>query len=187
MVAKAIGGILGVAIIAVVALLFLGGSIETRSTPVGEALFPPGSIYMALPMDADIACPEEDPEDCDAPTPIPTIDPAVVSDAQPLLIPSVTIPIDRVGTYVVPLGTAVLANGVLTHADARLATEMRPDLETRNDAIALRIIGEDGGYRGNKWLDGWHAGTETVQVTLEFEVLRFDAPTTLEVDDIIVR
>ncbi len=172
---------------AIVALLFFGGRIEAIFPPVGPAIDPPGSIYLALPMDSDIACPEEDPEDCAVPTPIPTIDPASAADAQALIVPAVSIAIDRVGTHVVPLGTAVLANGVLTQADARLASEMRPDLETKHHAVALRIIGEDGGYRGNKWSDGWHPGTETVEVRLEFEVLRLDAPTTLLLEDVVVR
>lgn len=185
MIAKAFVGMFGLAVVAVVALLFLGGSISGVLPPIEEG--PEGSIYLALPMDSDVACPEEDPEDCEAPTPIPTIDADAAADAQALVIPSISIPIDRVGTYVVPLGTAVLPNGVVTQVDARLASELRPDLETRHHAVALRIIGEDGGYRGNKWSDGWRAGTETVEVRLEFEVLRLDAPTTLLVEDIVVR
>jgi hypothetical protein len=186
-IAKAIGTVLGLAAIAVVALLFLGGSISSVHPPIGSDAFgPEGFISLALPLGSDIACPDSGDDPCH-PSPVPTINPGVAKRATPLGLPSVDVLVDHAGEYSVLAGTATLPNGVLTQAEAVLADDLRPELRLRQDVVRLVILGEDGEPRGNKWTDGWHPGLEPVEVRLEFEVTSLDGPTTLEFTDIVVR
>jgi hypothetical protein len=187
-VAKAIDAVLGIAVVAVViviALLFLGGSIQPILPPVGPGIDPPGSVYLGLPKDGDLACPDSGDDPCH-PSPIPTIDPLVALDGRPLVLPVTTVRLDHVGRYTIPLGTAVLPNGVLTRAEGALDSETYPGLTIEDHAIRLRLVGEDGAYRGNTWNDGWHPGTETVHVQLEFTVSALEAPVSIGIEDILV-
>jgi hypothetical protein len=180
--------VLGALVVAVVVgLLFLGGSITPTFRPVGrDAMGPEGSINLILPMGGDISCPESGDDPC-FPSPIPTIDPVAAGAGEVLTVQRTSVKVDHTGAYSIPLGTAVLPNGVLTEASAMLADNVRPDLGLKRDVVYLRVTGEDGSPRGNKWSDGWHPGTETVHVTLEFTVDRLDTPATLELTDIVVR
>jgi hypothetical protein len=165
-----------------VGLLFMGGSIEGRLGPVGPL---PG-IRASVPGDGDVPC-SEDGEGVHCASPVPTIDPAVAPDGVALSVPSVIVQVDHLGAYSIPLGTAVLPNGVLTEAAMTVVDPDRTDLKLRDGDVRLLVLGEDGRRFGNTYTNGWHPGTEEVTVSLEFTVTKLDGPTTLDLMDIVVR
>ena len=73
----------------------------------------------------DIPCSGDPPDGCASP--VPTIDPAVAKDGRPLAIASRDVPLDHVGHYDIPLGTAVLPNGVLTEGSFAVAEDAQTD------------------------------------------------------------
>lgn len=119
-------------------------------------------------------------------TPPPSVTPAAAQKAVPLQIAQLTVPIDHTGAYSIDLGDAVLANGVLREVSATLADDARPDLSIP-DPIRVEVIGEDGKPIQNVYSHPWHPGTEPVHVRLVFTVEAFDAPTTLDLTNIVVR
>jgi hypothetical protein len=63
----------------------------------------------------DVPCPDPPPA-AGCGTPLPTLQPIAIAAARPLTVDQLKIPIDHVGAYEVPLGEAVLANGVVSSA-----------------------------------------------------------------------
>ncbi len=178
-------GLLGLAV-SISALLFLGGGISGVLQSVGGPLatYPPGMIgtggdggYWDTPC-ADIR---------HCPSPVPTIDPAVAPQAVAVSVPSLEIPIDRMGHYSIAVGTAVLANGILREASMTLEENIRTDSELEPSALRLVLIGEDGTPLTNAYEHGWRPGTEKVDVRIEFDVVSLDAPTSITLTDIVVR
>ncbi len=134
----------------------------------------------------DVPCAGEPPDGCA--TPVPNIDPATAADARPLRIDALDIPIDRLGAYDVPLGTAVLPNGILTDATFSLVDDRPTDLLLATDGINLALRSLDGG--GDFWNiydHGWRPGVERVEARLVFDVAQFDPGATLQVRGISVR
>ncbi len=134
----------------------------------------------------DVPCAGEPPDGCA--TPVPTIDPVGAADARPLLIASLDIPIDHQGAYEVPLGTAILPNGILTDATFSLADDRPTNLLLSTDGIQLDLRSLDGG--GDFWNiydHGWHPGVEHVEARLVFMVDQFDAGAILQVRAVSVR
>jgi hypothetical protein len=134
----------------------------------------------------DVPCQGEAPDGCA--TPLPTLDPAAADAARALTIAVHDIPIDRVGRYEVPLGQAVLPNGVLTEASFRLRDPLLQTLSTADGAwLEVRPVDPNGPPFDNYYMRGWHEGTETVDAVLVFEVVSFEPGATLELRDIVVR
>jgi hypothetical protein len=134
----------------------------------------------------DVPCAGEAPNGCA--TPLPTLQPAAVAASRPLEIAARDIPIDHIGRYEVPLGRAVLPNGVLTEASFGLRDLKTQALAVR-DAVWLdvRPIDPDAPPFDNYYVRGWHKGTETVGVVVMFDVVSFEPGATLELRDIVVR
>ena len=120
-------------------------------------------------------------------TPLPTIDPAAAAAAVPLEVDALDIVIDHVGAYSIPVGEAVLPNGILSEVQFELADDMPSTVLLNPGFVHLEVTSLDGGPRfDNIYQHGWHEGTERVQVTLTFTVEWLDADTTLQLTNIRV-
>lgn len=95
-------------------------SILCTETPEIELILPVQNGYRDIPCNGEparTASPAEQaanqtiPPTC--PTPFPSPEPAIAAAEQPMLVPSLDIPIDHVGEYHVALGQGTLANGLL--------------------------------------------------------------------------
>jgi hypothetical protein len=167
-------------------LLFMGGGISGVLQSVGGPLATPLPGMIGTGGDGgywDTPC--ADIQHC--PSPVPTIDPAVAPQAVAVSVPSLEIPIDRMGHYSIPVGTAVLANGILREARMTLEENIRTDIELEPSVLRLVLIGEAGTPLTNAYEQGWRPGTEKVDVRIEFDVVSLDAPTSITVTDILVR
>jgi hypothetical protein len=136
----------------------------------------------------DVPCAGEPPDGC--PTPIPSIDAGVVPDATPIKVPSVMIPIDRVGGYEVTLGKGSLPNGIVTQATYRLADPWPMDVTFSAEGaprLEIRSLEPDGRPFQNAYEHGWRDGLERIEAVLVFEVRRFDPGASLEVVEVVVR
>lgn len=145
-------------------------------------------IQIGTPMNGyrDVPCSGEAPENTCA-TPLPTIEPAAAAAAVPLDVATLDIPIDHVGEYSIPVGQAVLPNGILSEAEFGLVEEAPSDVLVEAHGMFLSITSLDGGPKfENVYQRGWHAGTERVQVTLTFTVEWFEPGAFLHVVDIRV-
>lgn len=133
----------------------------------------------------DVPCAGEAPAGCA--TPLPTLQPAAVAASRPLEIAARDIPIDHIGRYEIPLGRAVLPNGVLTEASFGLRDLKTQTLAVR-DAVWLDVRPVDPGAPpfDNYYMRGWHKGTEAVNVVLVFEVMSFQPGAMLELRNIDV-
>lgn len=165
---------------ALVALLFLGGSIEGRSRLVGDSF-----QDLELPRTGYPPCLDGEGTHC--PTPAPTIDPTMAARGVALRIPRLEIPIDHVGNYSIPVGSALVPNGVLTDASMTMPGGPNADIALPDGVIRLVVLGEDGTPFADPYEDGWHAGLETVTASIRFDVRTIYAPTQLVLEDIVVR
>jgi hypothetical protein len=119
----------------------------------------------------------------------PTIAPGALADAMALRITRLSIPIDHVGRYEVPVGEARLPNGILTDADFALVDDWPPGVSIVDGGVGLEIRSLDEGGKPirNIYEHGWHPGSERVQAVLVFNVAHFDPGATLGIKDLIVR
>jgi hypothetical protein len=148
---------------------------------------PPTALLSAPTLSGytDIPCSGDPPDGCASP--VPTIDPAVAKDAKALTIASRDVPLDHVGHYDIPLGTAVLPNGVLTEGSFALADDAQTDFLLTDSVIRLEVTGPDDKPIFNVYEQGWRPGTETVDVHLVFDLEAVDPGATLGVRDVVVR
>ena len=134
----------------------------------------------------DIPCTGDPPSGCASP--VPTIDPTAISDARPLLVKAMDIPLDRVGTYSVDLGNATLANGILTDASFSLADVHPTTWSTTEDGVRLVIESLDGGPPfSNIYEHGWRPGVEQVVAKAVFEITSADPGAIMQIRDVVVR
>ena len=119
----------------------------------------------------------------------PTIAPDALADAMALRITRLSIPIDHVGRYEVPVGEARLPNGILTDADFALVDDWPTGVSIVDGGVGLEIRSLDEGGKPirNIYEHGWHPGSERVQAVLVFNVAHFDPGATLAIKDIVVR
>ena len=134
----------------------------------------------------DIPCAGEPPDGCASP--VPTIDPDVTPLAAALRIDRLDIPLDHPGEYDIPLGTAVLPNGVLTEASLALENPIQDlFLVAGEGAVQLVVTGPDGEPIWNVYEQGWREGTEEVDVRLVFTIEEAEPGALLTVRDVVVR
>lgn len=133
----------------------------------------------------DIPCAGEPPDGCASP--VPTIDPATLEDAKPLEIASLDVPLDHVGHYDLPLGSAVLPNGILTDGSFALADDAQTGFLLTDGVVTLVVAGPDGKPIWNVYEQGWRPGTETVDAHLVFDVESYQPGAVLRVRDVAVR
>jgi hypothetical protein len=119
---------------------------------------------------------------------VPSPDPSALAEAVPLNVSRLLIPIDRAGTYDVPVGDAVLPNGILTEAVFDLADTSPAGFLVSPQGVFLSVESLDGGPPfENIHTHGWRTGTERVRASLQFSVEFVDQDAMLEVTDLSVR
>ncbi len=142
-----------------------------------------------IPVDVgvmmDVPCEGEPPDGCATMPPTPAPDQA--AQATPLLVESLDIELDRLGTYEVEVGRASLPDGYLSERSFRLEN---PAAETFwiDEGVRLIIRPDDPSRPdiGSRYRDPY-AGPEPVTVYLAFDVTDLDEPSMLRVRDIVVR
>jgi hypothetical protein len=119
-------------------------------------------------------------------TELPSQDPTSRADARALRVLLIDVPIDHTGAYEVPLGQAVLANGVLRKAAA--ATSRQPAITFLLDQSPdLRLTDHATGEPlENLYQHGWRAGIELVDVALDFSVEWFKPGSLIRLSDVDV-
>ena len=124
----------------------------------------------------------------DGSTPIPASDPSAVAAASPIVVDSLSIPIDRKGPHEVVLGEGTIANGIWSVGTFEFADTWPDDVALRdaNVVLALRSLERDGKPFDDFYVPGWRAGVERVQAILRFDVLWFRPGATLELRNVSV-
>lgn len=121
-------------------------------------------------------------------SPVPSPDPSALAAATMLRVGQLSIPIDHVGAYAIPVGEALLPNGVLREAAFELRNDTPADFLVSPEGVSLMIESLDGGSPfDNIYAHGWHPGTERVKATLVFAVESFEPGAVLEATGITVR
>jgi len=170
-------------------------SILCTETPEIELILPDQYGYHDVPCNGEperTASPAEElanqtiPPTC--PTPFPSPDLATAAAEQPLLVPSIDIPIDHVGEYHVGLGHGTLANGIL-EVTTMQASDPQPSRFFLRGGIWLELTSlRPGGLPfDNYFLHGRVDGTEPFSAQLRFEVMAFDPGAVLQIRDVVIR
>jgi len=135
----------------------------------------------------DIPCDGEPPAGCA--TPVPPPDPAVLAGAVALEVDRLDIPIDRRGSYSIVVGEARLPNGILSEASFGFADPWPAGVSIASGVVSLDVtsLEPDGLPFRNVYEHGWREGLERVEVTVRFEVIRFEPGAVLSLTDLIVR
>ena len=179
----------GVAVIATIALMLLGGQVS-------RSLGPAPRTYYEMGADWDVACttttPNGDPGGCS--TPLPSLEPAAVAAAVPLDVAALDVPITTTGPLEIHLGDATLANGVLREASFRVdgiepgVQVLPPGLQIAG-AIRMEVRPADPSRPpfNNGYAHGWHPGVEAVNAYLVLDVTSVDPGFVLRIRDIVVR
>lgn len=172
----------------IVAATLEDGTTETLTMCGGVASEPvcvddPRLRAMSITADGyrDVPC-------CDATAP-PTAEPGAVAASRPLHIERIDIPIDRTGTYEVPIGRGSLPNGILTDASFATAEAWPADVRIPSGWIFLdvRSLEPDGEPFDNHYLHDWRPGVERFEAVLVFEVSWFEPGAVLAIEDVVVR
>lgn len=136
----------------------------------------------------DVPCPDNaSPGSCGKP--LPTFEPAAVAAARPLSVAWFPIPIDHAGLYEVPLGEALLPNGIVSTASFAFVEDWADDVSLKDGvaSIRLRSLEPDGKPFQNYYEHGWRPGVERVEAVLAFDVLWFERGALLDIRDVVVR
>jgi hypothetical protein len=150
-------------------------------------------VNAGSPIDGyrDIPCASADaggnPTGCA--TPLPSIEASATKAARPLKVAALDIPIGRDGAYAVKVGTAGIANGVLTTARFSIA-DVAPDLFFLDEGgVSMQIRPTDPTHRpfDNYYQHGWYPGVEDAEVFLVFNVISHDPGAALQIRDLSVR
>jgi hypothetical protein len=122
-------------------------------------------------------------------TPIPAVDASAEHAAAPIVVDSLSIPIDRLGAQDALLGEGSLPNGLWTMGTVEFAEPWPDDLALRDAVVVLelRSLERAGRPFDNGYVHGWRAGLERVRAVLRFDVLWFRPGATLELRNVSVR
>jgi hypothetical protein len=122
-------------------------------------------------------------------TPLPAPALSVVEAASPIEVDSLSVPIDHLGTYEVPLGEGTLPNGIWTSGALEFAKPWPDDLALRDAIVELELRSLEPGGKplDNAYEHGWRDGVERVKAIARFDVLWFRPGATLELRDVSVR
>jgi hypothetical protein len=162
----------------------VGGGPACMDTPKLEAR----SVLAGSGGYHDVPCADPPPpEGCG--NPLPTLEPAAVKAAAPLRIDRVSIPIDHVGRYEVPLGKASVPNGVLSNVSFEFTDPWPLDVSLSQGVawIEVRSLEPDGKPFQNYFDHGWRPGVERTEAVLAFEVLWFKKGAVLGIRDVLVQ
>ena len=170
-------------------------TILCTETPEIEVILPDNYGYHDTPCDGppvrtespdELMAGQTIPPTC--PTPFPSPDPATATAEQPLIVPSMDIPIDHTGEYHVALGRGALANGLLEASSLR-AADANPWSFFLREGIWLELTSLEPGGRpfDNYFMHGRVEGTEPFSAQLRFEVMAFDPGAVLQIRDVVIR
>ena len=164
-----------------------GTRVEREVRCVGVSPGPPCNITeinVAGGLDRDVPCTGEPPDGCATLPPSPA--PEVIAAGVPLEVAAIDIPIDRLGTYRVEVGKAILPDGHLSERSADLVDTL-PDTYWLGH-IALTVESDAPGREpaGSVYREPFD-GPEPVTVYLDFEVTELFEPSVVQVRDIVVR
>jgi len=122
-------------------------------------------------------------------TPVPTLEPSAAQAAAPLVLDSLSIPIDRLGAREVVLGDGSLPNGLWTAGTVEFAEPWPDDLALRDAVVLLEVRSLEPHARPfeNAYTHGWRSGLERFRAVLRFDVLWFRSGATLELRNVSVR
>jgi hypothetical protein len=122
------------------------------------------------------------------PTRFPDPDPAAAAAEQPLLVPSMDIPIDHVGEYHILLGRGTLANGILEVTSMKAADAHPSSFFLRGPMyLELTSLKPGGLPFDNYFMHGRVEGTEPFSARLTFEVMAFDPGAVLQIREVVIR
>jgi hypothetical protein len=129
-----------------------------------------------------------DPIQAGCPSPPPTPPPGMVAQATPLRIDRKVISIDHAGHYDIPLGTATLPDGY----PSEISFDVGDDQPTAYwiDALGLTVSSDIPGRPPVEYLSRAfepYDGLEPVTVSMHFDVTLYVEPSTLILEDIVVR
>ena len=137
----------------------------------------------AGPVSGDIPCAGQPPTGCATLPPTPR--PEVQAMAQPLHVPVLDIPIDRLGHYRIEVGSAGLPDGVFTGTSASVVDERPETFWIRDARLVVEPLDPGRPEVGSKYREPFD-GVEPVRVILEFVVTEFGPDAVLQVRDIVV-
>jgi hypothetical protein len=169
--------------------LVVGASIDQDVQCVGISFRPAcneaAEIMVHGGVNHDVPCMGEPPAGC-ATLP-PTPDPDAIEAAKPFRLDAIDIALEHRGAYEVRLGSATLPNGYLSERSLTLA-DPRPRSYWMNEGVFMdvRTDVEGRSFVGSVYRDPFD-GPEPVTIYLVFEVNHLEAPSVLQVRDIVVR
>ena len=113
--------------------------------------------------------------------------PASIAASSPLRVPSVDVPLDHVGHYEVPVGTASVPDGVMSERSASLA-DTRPTTFWIDDGVTIDVRSD---IAGRPPVDMYYRdrfdGPEPVHIYLVFDVVEVHPGAVLQVRNLVVR
>lgn len=178
----AVGLIAASALLALVVATLAGPRLDGKFGTVGEI---PNRVDRG--PDRDVPCIEGAGTDPVCATPLPALTQAQRAAARPLAVASIEVPLDRLGSYRIYLGDAVLPGGVLEEASFALdnggdGTYLAPRFHIELEDAATKSV-----VPNNVYAKGVQAGPQRVSAYLRFDVQRFDPGAKVMVSDIVVR
>ncbi len=122
-------------------------------------------------------------------TPVPSPQPEAEEAATSIVVDSLTIPIEREGSYEIVIGSGSLPNGRWTIGSFDFAAPWPDDVAIREGYVTLelRSLEPDGKPFDNYYLHGWREGVERVEAVLMFDVLWFEPGAALTIQNVVVR
>jgi hypothetical protein len=122
-------------------------------------------------------------------TPVPSPQPEAKEAATSIVIDTLTIPIERQGSYEIVVGRGSLPNGRWTIGSFDFADPWPDDVAIREGYVTLelRSLEPDGKPFDNYYLHGWREGVERVEAVLMFDVLWFESGAELTIQNVVVR
>ena len=127
----------------------------------------------------------EIPEDA---SPLPARTATAIAAASPIVLDSLSIPIDRKGEQEVVLGEGSIPNGVWSVGAFDLAVPWPEDVALRDATVVLELRSLEPGGKpfDNAYIHGWRDGVERVTAVVRFDVLWFRPGATLELRNVSV-
>jgi hypothetical protein len=121
-------------------------------------------------------------------SPLPSIEPSAEDAAEPLVVDSLSIPIDRLGEQEKVVGEGSLPNGFWTTGTAEFPDPWPEDLALRDATVKLELRSLESGGKPfeNAFVHGWRPGVERVRAILVFDVLWFKPGATLKMRNLRV-
>lgn len=122
-------------------------------------------------------------------TPLPTVAPSAVKAASPIVMDTLTIPLESRGEYEIVFGEGSLPNGVWTTGFFEFVEPWPDDVALRDGIVwlQLRSLEPDGKPFDNYYMHGWRPGVERFEAVLVFEVLWFQPGADLTIRNVVVR